>query len=84
MKTEKRFEAFQRVTVKWDLEMPFAPGGTVTNANKKFVTVRFDGEQRGGIKLVQRFTYRKDGRCIAAHWNWVWGIPELALETANT
>lgn len=78
------FEAYDRVKVKWDVDIPDALGGLVTNANRAFVTVRFDGPQLGGINRVQKFTYRKDGRCIAAGWHWGVGIPVLVQESPNT
>lgn len=79
----QKFVAHDRVSVKWDVDIPDAPGGLVTNANRSFVTVRFDGPQLGGINRVQKFTYRKDGRCIAACWHWGAGIPVLVQEAPN-
>ena len=65
-----------KVRIEWDVPMGKEFVGEVVKVAVRFVDVRFD-IGAAGIKSLQRFTRRKDGRYIAAGWHWVVGIPVL-------
>jgi hypothetical protein len=71
-----RFSVGDRARIVWDLNIEERLC-TVLKVDRLGVDVEVIGAPVGGVKPLQRFTQRKDGRLIAAGWHWACGLPEL-------
>lgn len=73
-----RFSVGDRAQIVWDLNIE-ARDCMVLKVDRLGVDVEVIGSPLGGVKPLQRFTRRKDGRFIAAGWHYACGLPELVI-----
>ncbi len=69
------YRPHDRVLGEWDVDIEPSRGIALI-ITRRWIDVELE-DPHGGLRTIQRFTLRKDGRWIAARWNWCMGIPTL-------